>query len=260
MLMTRLPYFHFFLLILPLVFCGCTGDPGRQGAGGADTRSEQTLDPLPRIVDNSPGENHFDTLVQLTDGGVNRNPVFIDNDRKVAFVSQRPPHEDARAYRMFTDASGLKEVSEESPRAALTRASMDGEIRCFTRVKGDPAEGAYEGGFPPEAGAATEVVLQIGDGAPRVVSVEGQIAGSPTLTPDGQYVVYCGEFSEGQYDLYVYTIASGLNEKITTAEGFDGDPSFSSDGRRLLFVSQRNDQDRSEYNLFAADWLLIQEE
>ena len=258
--MTRMPCFHFFLSVLFLAVTGCTGSPGPEGAGDASTRSETIIEPLPRIVDNSPGENHFDTLVQLTDGGVNRRPVFIDNDRSVAFASQRPPHADQRSYRMFSDASGLKQVEEELPRAAVTAASPSGEIRCLTVLQGGSADEIYGGVFPPPAGTLTEVILTMGTGDTKIISAAGQLAGSPTVTPDGRYVVYCGEFSEGQFDLYVYTIESGLNEKITTAEGFDGDPSFSSDGRRLLFVSQRNDPDPAEYNLFAADWLLIQEE
>jgi len=258
--MTRLLHFSILPLVGLLAFAGCTGEPSGQTSSRPATRSEVLLDPLPRIVDNSPGENHFDTLVQLTDGGVNRRPVFTDNDRVVAFSSQRPPHKEARVYHMFTDASGLKSVAEDLPQPLIATPSATGDLSCFTALKGDASGKAYTDNFPPAPGVSTEVVLRIGDGEPAVISKEGQIAGRPTLTPDGLYVVYCGEFSEGQYDLYVYTIASGLNEKITTTDGFDGDPSFSSDGRRLIFVSQRNDQDPEEYNLFAADWLLIQEE
>jgi Tol biopolymer transport system component len=47
---------------------------------------------------------------------------------------------------------------------------------------------------------------------------------------------------------------SGL-ERITYNETFDGFPMFSPDGRKLVFASNRNAQNRGDTNLFIADWV-----
>lgn len=260
--MTQKMIFQFTVLLLGLLLAGCTGKPSDESSNGPDTRSEAAVDPLPRIVDNAPGENHFDTLVQLTDGGVNRSPVFWDNDRRVGFTSVRPPYEEVRNFSMFVDASGLELLPEELPKPLkeATSARTGKPIRCLMALAGTGGKGVFPGAFPHSKGFSTEVLVSVDGGEPKVVSGNGQVAGSPTLTPDGRYVVYSGESSEGEYDLYVHDLELEITEKITTAYGFDGDPAFSADGRRMVFVSQRNDQDPDEYNLFVADWLLIQEE
>ena len=248
-------------LLLCVFLAGCTGDPNSAVSGKSDTWSEVPDDPLPRIVDNAPGENHFDTVVQLTDGGVNRAPLFLENGRRVLFSSIRPPHSDARSYTMFVDTSGLREESEEITQPALSvrDAKSEEEIRCFTALMGTGGRGVFSGRLPHSEGSATEVFVAIGSGEPRRVSQEGQTAGAPALTPDGRYLVYTGETSKGEFDLYVHDLEQGLTEKITTAAGFDGDAAFSKDGKRLLFVSQRSDADPEEYNIFVADWLLTSE-
>jgi len=255
-------FFIFVVCLLAMSLASCTGNPGTGVSNGTATRGKNPIEPLPRLIDNSPGENHFDTLIQLTDGGVNRGPVFQDNGRKVGFTSLRPPNTKFQNYAMFVDASGLELVSEETakPVRDATPAQLGKEIRCFTAIAGTSGQELYSGVFPHPIGEVTEVLISIDGGEPKVVSSEGQKAGEPTLTPDGRYVVYSGESGEGEYDLFVHDLEFGTNEKITTTSGFDGDPAFSKDGRRLLFVSQRNDKDPEEYNLFVADWLLIQEE
>ena len=47
---------------------------------------------------------------------------------------------------------------------------------------------------------------------------------------------------------------SGL-ERVTYAEGFDGFPMFSSDGKWLVFASNRNQQKPGDTNIFIAEWV-----
>ena len=77
----------------------------------------------------------------------------------------------------------------------------------------------------------------------------------------GELVLYClsGGNRQPRFDLYSFALDGNLMEKVTTASGFDGDPRFSPDGRWLVFVSQRNDIDPHEFNIFVADWLLQEE-
>jgi TolB protein len=47
---------------------------------------------------------------------------------------------------------------------------------------------------------------------------------------------------------------SGL-ERITYYPGFDAFPMFSSDGKRLVWASNRNGTVEHETNIFVADWV-----
>jgi len=47
---------------------------------------------------------------------------------------------------------------------------------------------------------------------------------------------------------------SGL-EKITHDGGFDAFPAFTTDGKKLIFSSNRNNGGGHDTNLFIADWI-----
>ncbi|NRA76154.1 MAG: PD40 domain-containing protein, partial [Planctomycetes bacterium] len=64
------------------------------------TRGGAIVDPLPRLLDNLPGENHFANIIQLTDGGDNRQPSWNPTGQRLAFSSIRPPHAPRERYVM----------------------------------------------------------------------------------------------------------------------------------------------------------------
>ena len=56
------------------------------------------------------------------------------------------------------------------------------------------------------------------------------------------------------FDLYAID-ADGTNlERLTYFNGFDGFPMFSSDGKYLVFASNRNQKKRGDTNIFIAEW------
>ncbi len=58
------------------------------------------------------------------------------------------------------------------------------------------------------------------------------------LSPDAKYVTYVGE-EKGQFDLFVWTIATGQRVRLTQDDAREGDPDFSPDGTQIVYARRR---------------------
>ena len=64
------------------------------------------------------------------------------------------------------------------------------------------------------------------------------LAGNMEWSPDGTKIVY--QYGRGNSNIYLYTVETGKVETIVNDPAFDSDPSFSPDGRRIVFISGRD--------------------
>jgi len=81
---------------------------------------------------------------------------------------------------------------------------------------------------------------------------------APYWHPDGKRIVFASNVADPKngrdFDLYIiHEDGTGL-ERITYAPDFDAFPMFTSDGKRLVWASNRNGKVPHETNLFLADW------
>ncbi len=84
---------------------------------------------------------------------------------------------------------------------------------------------------------------------PEIVSIL-----SPCWSPDGERVAFSGLSVAGYSDLYLLDLRSGALERLTADRYEDRDPSFSPDGTRLVFSSDRAPTGASGgRNLFVMD-------
>lgn len=60
------------------------------------------------------------------------------------------------------------------------------------------------------------------------------------LSPDGNRLVYASD-QKGQFDLWIKDLTTGLNERITDDVAEDTHPSWSPDGKSIVFTSRRMD-------------------
>ena len=73
-------------------------------------------------------------------------------------------------------------------------------------------------------------------------------------SPDSKLITYHWRVSPNNFDIFVYTVETGEVRNITKSEGFDADPSFSPDGKKLVFVSARDgDQEIYSINVDGSD-------
>ena len=58
-----------------------------------------------------------------------------------------------------------------------------------------------------------------------------------------------------QFELYAVGRDGRALERITFVGGFNAFPQFSPDGKKLVFISNRNAKAPHEINVFIADWV-----
>ena len=84
---------------------------------------------------------------------------------------------------------------------------------------------------------------------------------SPYFHPDGKRIIFSsnletrGEGGRPSFHLYLVRDDGTGAERLTTEGHFNSFPMFSPDGKRLVWVSDRNATTPGEFNVFLADWV-----
>jgi dipeptidyl aminopeptidase/acylaminoacyl peptidase len=85
-----------------------------------------------------------------------------------------------------------------------------------------------------------------------------QRVGNPVLSPDGKTAaypvnVYDMEADRGNADIWISPVAGGPARHLTTSKASDGSPAWSPDGKRIAFVSKREDDKASQIYVMPVD-------
>ncbi|MGR3811984.1 TolB family protein [Jiulongibacter sp. NS-SX5] len=80
-------------------------------------------------------------------------------------------------------------------------------------------------------------VLPVEGGTPRRVTKE-VMSFWHGWSPDGNTLAYCGE-RNGNFDIYSIPVSGGEETRLTSSEGLDDGPDYSSDGKYIYFNSYR---------------------
>ncbi|MHC4218206.1 MAG: TolB family protein [Planctomycetota bacterium] len=205
---------------------------------------------------------HSDSFVKAGEA------YFSPNGRKIIFQAvEVSPEADANDdfYAMYVadlarngqgGVTGIDNVTRISPPGSANTCGWfhphDPALVLFASTMGPPTEsappgfnrssGRYRWMFPPEM-RIVMVPLEQADGtaAPLDVIVDrgGAYAAEGVLSPDGRHLVFCS-LETGEGDLYIKNLVTGRVVPVIQADGYDGGPFFSPDGRRICYRSDRH--------------------
>jgi tricorn protease len=178
-------------------------------------------------------------VVQMTDGSSNDHSIAWSPDsKKILFVSDRNGHEDI--YLLESDDTEHPNLIEahrfkvkqitNTPEAelGLTFAPKDGKRVAFLR--------------------AGQLWTMNPDGSDQKVIIKDVHVFDYEWSPDSQWIVYARRDGSHASELYIVPArgASNLNpaRNITRYATYNGDVTWSHDGKKLAFLSERHDSGR----------------
>jgi TolB protein len=164
---------------------------------------------------------------------------------------------DGTHVRRLTDSVGYDGGAFFSPdsKQIVYRASHPTDPAEITRYKDLLAQHLVEPG-------QLEIFVMNADGSGQhQVTSNGASNFSPYFHPDGRRIIFSSNVETrgdgGRPSFHLYLInedGTGL-ERLTFEGQFNSFPMFSPDGKRLVWVSDRNAKQPEEFNVFLADWV-----
>jgi TolB protein len=107
-----------------------------------------------------------------------------------------------------------------------------------------------------------EIFVMNADGSgKRPVTHNGASNFAPFFHPDGRRIIYASNEQHRQpnappfFHLYLINDDGTSVERITSSGHFNSFPMFSPDGKKLVWVSDRNASGPGQFNIFLADWV-----
>jgi dipeptidyl aminopeptidase/acylaminoacyl peptidase len=204
---------------------------------------------------------------------------FSPDGKHIVFQAIEVPVEGAAAdefYAMFVcdvvrdgagDITGVANIRRVSPKgsantcgwfhptkpSALLFASTIGAPTAENTPGYQRGTSRYRWSFPPET-RIVEVDLAKADGSPESLTVlEGDgkaYVAEGSFSPDGRFLLFTS-LETGDGDLYIRDAKTGARRAIVTAPGYDGGPFFSPDGKRIVYRSDRKQDNLLQ--VFVAD-------
>lgn len=88
----------------------------------------------------------------------------------------------------------------------------------------------------------------------RQLTTLGATSCSPCWHPSQEYVIFCSNVNDRDFELYTVRLDGTGLERVTWNPGFDGFPSFSRGGDALLWTSLRRTSEAGQTHIFKASW------
>ncbi|HYM21536.1 MAG TPA: hypothetical protein VEW28_11115 [Candidatus Kapabacteria bacterium] len=178
---------------------------------------------------------------------------------RIVFTSTRDG--DIDLYSMKLDGSDVKRLTNEVGYDGGAFYSNDGKQICYraSRPTGkdlDEYKALLKQGLV-KPGVLEIWVMDANGSHKHQVTHNGAANFCPYFFPDGKKIIFSSNMDDPQgreFDLYSIGTDGTDLERLTYAEGFDGFPMFTRDGKHLVWCSNRNGSHPHNTNIFIADW------
>ena len=156
----------------------------------------------------------------VAQGGLNITPVFSPDGNSLAYSSS---HEgNAELYRLDTKTKAIQRLSTHAAGDLSPSWSPSGRELVFTS----------------DRSGGPQIFLMSADGSNvRRLTFEGDYNAAPAWSPRGNWIAYVCRTPKKEYKLCVITPDGQKRLQLTTGLGVDDSPSWSPDGRHLVFSS-----------------------
>lgn len=154
-------------------------------------------------------------------------------DSRIAFVSKTPGEEALRGRLAIMDQDGANAEFLLSGFSAVInpRFSPTEQMILYGAYVPDPRY--------PQATLLRTYLYDISTGRQEVLAENpGSMEYSARFSPDGRSIAF-SRVVNGNADIYVFDLARGTERRLTRDSGVDTSPSFSPDGKRIVFESDR---------------------
>ncbi len=159
------------------------------------------------------------------------SPSFSSDGQWVVFTSERDGQ--AEIYRVHPDGSGLERLTDHPAFDDQASLSPDGKTLAFVSTR--------------EGGTANVWTLDLA--SKKVTNLTANRSGNfrPSWSPDGAWIAFTSDRDAqpgvfpGMWEhlqsigVYVMRARGGDLRRLTRKDGFSGSPTWSADGRRILF-------------------------
>ncbi len=200
----------------------------------------------------------------LTDAiGYDAEGSYSPDGKLIAFASNR----NAYSQEMTPEQKKAFEVDPAVMMDIFIMNADGSDVRQLTDVAG------YDGGpfFSPdgkricwrrfsENGATAEIMTMNIDGSDqRQLTRLGAMSWAPFYHPSGEYLIFTtNKHGFGNFELYLIDVeGKSQPTRVTDTDGFDGLASFTPDGKKITWTSNRNASDlgsRTGSQIFLGDW------
>ena len=205
-------------------------------------------------------------IINLTNSdGYDAEATIHPLERKIIFTSLRDG--DIDLYEMNYDGTDLKRITNQYGYDGGAFYSPDGNQIIWRAwyPESDEDISKWNKNIKDKYIEAVplDIYLANRDGTDKMrLTNNGATNWSPSWHPSGKYIVFSSNMDDWleehnsygpNFELYVLEIETGNLNRLTFNDTFDSFPVFSSDGKKIVYSSNRNRENKRQTNIFISD-------